>query len=172
MELTSTDLARLRLLSDQDEIRACLTRYARGLDRHDVELIASAFHEDAFVHDPAFRSVGAFAAWANAHHLHRWTTHQHFQTNDTIVLTGDDVAHCETYCLLLGRREGGDVDVIAARYIDRVERRAGRWAIAERAVVLESTGILDGGGAGQQAMLELYEKGSRDRDDLSYRWMS
>jgi ketosteroid isomerase-like protein len=172
MGLTSADLSRLRLLADRDEIRACLNRYARGLDRHDVELITSAFHEDAFVHDPAFSSVAGFASWANAHHLHRWTTHQHFQTNDDIVITEDDVAHCETYCLLLGRREGGDVDVIAARYIDRVERRSGRWAIAERTVVLESTGILDGGGAGQQAMLELYAKGSRDRDDPSYGWMS
>ncbi len=172
MDLTCADLLRLRDLADREEIRDCLNRYARGLDRHDVALIASAFHDDAFVHDPAFSSVPAFASWANAHHLHRWTTHQHFQTNDRIVLTGGDVAHCETYCLLLGRREGGDVDVIAARYIDRVERRSGHWAIAERAVVLESTGVLDGGGAGQQAMLALYEKGSRDRDDPSYRGMS
>jgi len=167
--LSFDDLGRLRLLAEREEIRACLTRYARGLDRHDVDLIASAFHEDAFVHDPAFSSVEGFASWANAHHLHRWTTHQHFQSNDTIVLASDDVAHCETYCLLLGRREGGDVDVIAARYIDRVERRAGRWAIAERTVVLEATGVVDGGGAAQQAMLALYEQGTRDRDDPSYR---
>jgi ketosteroid isomerase-like protein len=169
MDLTPDDIARLRLLADRDEIRDCLNRYARGLDRHDVDLIASSFHEDAFVHDPAFSSVDGFAAWANEHHLGRWMAHQHFQSNETITITGEDVAHCETYCLLLGRREGGDVDMIGARYIDRVERRAGRWAIAERTVVIEATGVIDSGGAGQQATLALYAQGTRDRDDPSYR---
>jgi hypothetical protein len=34
---------------------------------------------------------------------------------------------------------------------------------------MEATGIIDGAGAGQQAMLALYETGSRDRTDPSYR---
>jgi hypothetical protein len=169
MELSSADIARLRLVVAREEIRDCLTRLARGLDRHDVDLIASSFHEDAFVHDPAFSSVTDFATWANAHHRHRWVAHQHFQTNETIAFTAVAVAHSETYCVLLGRRECGDVDMTAARFVDRFERREGRWAIAERVTILESTGVIDSGGAGQQALLALYEKGSRDPDDPSYR---
>jgi len=169
MQLSAAEVARVRDLLELEEVRDCLRRYARGLDRHDVELIASAFHEDAFVHDPAFSSVRAFATWANEHHAGRWGAHQHFQANETIALAGDGVAHAETYCLLLGRREGGDVELIAARYVDRLERRAGRWAIAERTVVMEATGVVHGGGAGQQATLALYEEGARDRSDPSYR---
>jgi hypothetical protein len=169
MGLSSADVARLRLVAAREDIRECVNRLARGLDRHDVDLITSSFHEDAFVHDPAFRSVIEFATWANAHHLHRWDAHQHCQTNQSIVFAADDVAHCETYCVLLGRRESGDVDMTAARFIDRLERRAGTWAIADRVIILESTGVIDSGGAGQQALLSLYDKASRDRGDPSYR---
>jgi hypothetical protein len=38
---------RLGYLRDRLDIYDCLVRYARGLDRHDAELIASAFWPDA-----------------------------------------------------------------------------------------------------------------------------
>ena len=54
----------------------------------------------------------------------------------------------------------------AGRYIDRFERRDGRWAIAERVLaddwsrVQNADGVLDGGGA--------YRYGQRGTNDLVY----
>ena len=58
----------LAKLTDRQEILDCLTRYSRGLDRHDEQMIASAFHEDALDHHGDF--VGdprELAVWTYAH---------------------------------------------------------------------------------------------------------
>ena len=36
---------RTRLLLDRQEIRDCIDRYARGMNRRDDEILASVFHE-------------------------------------------------------------------------------------------------------------------------------
>jgi hypothetical protein len=56
-------------------------------------------------------------------------------TNETVDLSGD-VAHVESYITrLASRRKDARSDIIAVRYIDRVERRKGEWRIAMREVI-------------------------------------
>ena len=62
---------------------------------------------------------------------------QHRLTNTFIEFEGDDTANVETYVLADHHHDPDGVEVIdsfAGRYIDRFERRDGRWAIVSRSL--------------------------------------
>src|ERR1700677_3411146 len=99
------------------------------MDRFDRDLVLSAYHPDAIDDHGIF--VGGpqeFVDWAMAlHRSHSMT--QHILANHTCELEGD-VAHAETYFLVAWLdREMKPLYHIGGRYIDRLERRNGRWAI-------------------------------------------
>jgi hypothetical protein len=56
-------MARLQELVDRADILDCVQRYARGIDRHDVELVASCYHPDAI--DDHGLYVGPGRVWPN-----------------------------------------------------------------------------------------------------------
>ena len=128
--------AMLRELQDRAEIHDCLMAYSRAVDRLDRELLLTVYHADAVDDHGVF--VGgpeAFADWVIDMHTRTHLSHQHCQFNSTIELDGD-VAHTETYYMFVGlNREGKPLGMSGGRYIDRLERRGGRWAIAERICV-------------------------------------
>jgi hypothetical protein len=163
LERIETALAKL---TDRQEILDCLTRYSRGLDRHDEGLIASAFHEDALDHHGDF--VGdrdELAVWGNALHAHSFDAHQHFLTTHTADIDGD-TAHTETYWLaVLRRKESGRSVMIGGRYVDRLERRDGVWKIVVRRTVMES---IAEGERPEFARWQYYVKGTWDHDDISF----
>ena len=128
--------AGVRELQDRRQIYDCLMRYSRGVDRLDRHLILSAYHEDAiddhgmFVGDPL-----EFADWVIAMHSRTHLSHLHSLFNHYCELDGD-VAHTETYYMFCGmNRTGTPLSMSGGRYIDRFERRDGRWAIAARVCV-------------------------------------
>jgi hypothetical protein len=168
------DLAKLgqqvQTIVDRNEILDCLHNYSRGMDRQDRELVRSVYHDDAIdVHGSVALPVEEFIDWAFAYHSTQ-LLHQHYVTNQTIELDGD-AAHVETYYYFLGRSADKDVPLTVAggRYVDRFERRDGRWAIARRVCTAEWRSVLPS---------KLPDKGSplvsplpvvsRDRDDISY----
>lgn len=128
---------RLAAFLDKAEIRECLTRFSRGMDRFDRDQFLSAFHPDAEVAAGPF--VGAAAdCWEWAMPMHReWQemTH-HDMLNVTIELDGD-VAHSECYYLFVAKNRDGSLTLAGGRYIDRLERRGGAWRIALRTNVIE-----------------------------------
>jgi SnoaL-like protein len=154
-------------LLDRQEIVACLNRYARGLDRHDAELLASVFHPDGIDHHGDFiGSRDEFVPWANALHEESWSAHTHFMAGHQLEIEGD-VAHAETYVLVvLRRKDGSKVDLGGGRYIDRLERRDGEWRIAARELVLEWRAEADVETSGRALA---YPHGTWDRSDPSYR---
>jgi hypothetical protein len=158
----------LQRLLDRQAIVDCLHRYSRGLDRHDEELLASAFWEDALDHHGDF--VGRpseFVPWANALHESEWAGHTHFLDPGTIEIDGD-VAHSECYVLwVLRRKEGTELDLGGGRYVDRFERRNGEWRIAARELVVDWAGRADG--AVFRDVHAEYPSGTWDRTDPSYR---
>lgn len=129
---------RLLALLDRQEIEDCLLRYCRGIDRHDADVVRSAYHADARDDHAARIGPGReLADWANAVHDEAFDGHQHYLTNVTIDLQGD-VAHVESYYFLAGIKTGGPEHILGGgRYADRFERRDGRWAIADRIVTHE-----------------------------------
>jgi len=163
----SIDEHAVQRLLDLEEIRAATLRYTRGVDRHDDELTASAYHSDARDdHGAYIGPVDGFIRHANTVHELWWDTHQHYVTNQTIDLDGDS-AHAETYFLAALRRKTGAIDLVGGRYLDRLERRDGRWAIADRACLVEWNGEL--ASAQGDVDPDLFLRGKWSREDLSYK---
>lgn len=135
--------ASVRALQDRQEVYDCVARYARGVDRFDRELIQSAFHPDAL--DEHGKFVGhpdEFVEWALGQHSQAHLSHQHCLLNHRCELDGD-TAHAETYFLFVSmNRAGKPLTMGGGRYIDRMERRDGRWAIAAR-VTLRDWAMMD-----------------------------
>jgi len=172
--MTGDELAVLqrdvRYLRDRAEILDCIARHARGCDRHDEDLITSAYFPDATDEHGHARNSGVdYAAWANTAHAATSRVHTHNITTHNCEIDGD-VAHADSYSIvvLLGT-DGKTAQFISGRYIDRLERRDGQWRIALRrstvevmftadATVLESKFFTRQG----------YIHGARDATDLSY----
>ena len=154
---------------DRAAIEECLLRYTRGIDRHDVELVMSAFHPDALdTHGTFEGGPRDVAEWANEQHGLRWDRHQHYITNTTVDIDGD-VAHTDTYYfIVLRRKDGSGQEFMGGRYVDRFERRAGHWRIARRVVTAEWIGDGAAGRPTMRSLLGLYEEATWDRKDISY----
>ena len=56
----------IQYLKDRQAIFDCISRHARGHDRHDSELITSCYWEDGIdEHGNAINPVPKYAAWVN-----------------------------------------------------------------------------------------------------------
>ena len=110
----------------------------RGMDRLDRELARSAYHEGAIDDHVGFvGEVDDFLDWAFAYHGGQ-VRHQHYITNHHVELDGDE-AHAETYYMFIGteRDPAAPLTVFGGRYVDRFERREGKWGIAVRLCLVE-----------------------------------
>ena len=165
-----TRTAELDALLDRVEILDCIHRYARGMDRLDRELARSAYHDDAIDEHGGFVGpVDGFLDWAFAYHAGQ-VRHQHYVTNHSVELDGD-VAHAETYYVFVGTDRDPEVPLYVAggRYIDRFERRAGRWAIAARVCLVEwMTEFASGLPPAAVEFIATFGTVARDRSDSSY----
>lgn len=174
---------RLHVLESRQEIADCLARYSRGVDRGDRELVLSAYHPDGTDdHGQFVGTATEFADWALGMHQATHVSHQHCLFQHTCDLDGD-TAHTETYFIFLAMHQHGKPwSMTAGRYLDRFERRDGRWAIAHRVCVRgwapTDRGIgedelltLTGGSTPPAALLELMRQGPAPRrspEDPSY----
>ena len=135
MDQKTNDRA-IQELIDRQAIHDCLMTYSRAVDRLDRELLLSVYHPDAVDDHGVF--VGnreEFADWVIAMHTRMHLSQQHCQFNSTCDLQGD-TAHTETYYMFVGmNRKGTPLAMSGGRYIDRLEKRNRRWAIAARVCV-------------------------------------
>ena len=158
-------------LSDRQAIYDCLVRYCRGMDRLDRELILSAYHRDAIDDHGLFvGGPGEFADFFIGFHREHQHSTNHIISNHYVELEGD-TAHCETYWTYAGmNREGVRLTVMGGRYIDRMERRDGRWAIARRRCLTDWSGEPDASGLSPEVfdMLQSSGTNARDKNDSSY----
>ncbi|MCX4091952.1 nuclear transport factor 2 family protein [Nocardia sp. alder85J] len=171
MAAGTTDLEqRLRRLEDRAEILDCVARHARGCDRHDAELISSAYHPDASdQHGNATNTGADYADWANAAHAATSQVHTHNITTHSCEIDGD-TAHAESYSIvvLLGA-DGRTAQFVSGRYLDRLERRNGHWRIALRRSTVEVMFTADARVLHSPFFTgQGYPKGTRDTGDLSY----
>ena len=123
----------IQYLRSRMDILDCLNRYTRGMDRLDRKSALSAFHEDAqldygiFVGNP----VEFFDYFHDFHTRFHHSTF-HYIANHNCELDGD-VAHTETYFMCpVNNKAEPKFTLGGGRYVDRFERRSGRWAIAVR----------------------------------------
>lgn len=129
-------------LWDREQIRQCLHRYARGVDRFDRELILSAFHPDAIDEHGKFVGTGEeFVDWALGMHDRAQLSHQHCLLNHGCEIDGD-TAHAETYFIFAAmNRSGRPLTIGGGRYVDRLEKRNGQWRIAARVTLRDWSGL-------------------------------
>ncbi|MGA7465476.1 nuclear transport factor 2 family protein [Mycobacterium sp.] len=128
----------VKQLTDRAGIYDCMQRYARGMDRRDRALLRSAYHDGAVDDHVGFvGEVDDFIDWAFAYHATQ-TRYQHYLLNHSVDIDGDE-AHTETYYLFFGtdREPANHMTISGGRYVDRLERRNGRWAIVDRVCVVE-----------------------------------
>jgi hypothetical protein len=132
----------LERLLELEDIRECLTRFSRGMDRFDRELFLTAFHPDAVIAaGPFVGGPGELYDWAApTHEAGQLATH-HNLLNLTCEIDGD-TAHTETYYLFVGRNRDDSNWIAGGRYIDRLEKRDGAWRIALRTNAIEWSGLV------------------------------
>lgn len=127
----------LRELQAKEAIRDRLTRYLRGIDRNDGELLQETFWPDALVDHGHSRfrgdSIGKIFPSTSTHATHRQV---HYLMNLLIEIHGDE-AISEAQALYCAETERNDVAYLisrSVRYIDRWDKRDGQWRVFHRTV--------------------------------------
>ena len=157
-------------LMDRTAIVDCIAAHARGCDRHDVDLITAAYHPDGVDEHGWVTNVGVeYGDWANRTHAATSQVHTHNITTQSCEIEGD-TAHAESYVIVvLLSLDGRTAQVISGRYVDRLERRDGRWAIAVRRSTVEVMFLADASVLQSSFFKDTgYPVGTRDLHDLSY----
>lgn len=132
-------------LCDRAEIEDVLHRYFQGVDRRDWTRVRACFFDDAHNDYTPFYQGGIddfmrFLADPNGFGLFDRTFH--FAGNRLIDLAGD-TADAETYAMAqhTSAADAGastrNFLTVWLRYLDRFERRDGRWAIADRRIEVD-----------------------------------
>ena len=133
----------LDVLVAKEHIRDVLYRYARGVDRKDVDLLKSCYHPDSI--DAHWSFIGSGFEFSEEilepHQMGQVPVFKHFITNILIELDGDR-AFCESSYLFsqtigLTRKRHAAL-TSEGRYLDVFERRNGEWRILHRLLVPES----------------------------------
>lgn len=143
-DVEERDASPVARLIDRAEIADVVARYCRGVDRRDFALVRSCYHDGAVDHHTGFTGpVEEYIEWIRRG-LAQFAMTQHLVGQQLIELYGD-VARCETYGMAShwsGPDAGEPADVTTGfRYVDRMERRDGRWAIAERYAIRDWTRV-------------------------------
>lgn len=165
--------ARVAELWAEAQIRKVLLRYARGIDRLDLDLVRACYHPDATDSHGSFEGgVDEFLTWVDRV-LRRYDLTMHFLGAPLIewVDAGGAAprAAVETYGMAFHRAAGGPPErnlVTGFRFLDRFECRDGDWRIARRVATTEWSRIdrADDWWPVPDGMLQ----GRRDRTDPVY----
>jgi hypothetical protein len=153
-------------LQDRQDILDCINAYGRGLDRLDADLIRNAYHHDAIDnHGPFVGGVDTFVPFAIEIESSFMTTH-HGVSSHNCEIDGDS-AHAESYVFFFVRMtDGNTVGAGGGRYVDKLEKRDGKWAISVRRLLMDwSIQVPYDPWLGADWERHV---GTRDRQDLSY----
>lgn len=161
-------------LLDKQSLAELVTTYCRAIDRRDYALLKSLYFDDAIEdRGQIFKGAGhGFVDWAAADSAnYQVTVHRVF--NMLFVVKGD-YAEGEIYAEAYHRTAGEQAqEVIAAgRYLDRYERRGGRWGIVFRTSTLDRCEVKQLNLADYQQFVAGSEQGIPSVDDLSYKTLS
>lgn len=124
---------------DHHSIQQCLIRLARGEDRRNAGLISASYWPDSITDYGVFKGdFQAYLDWVVPGSAQIPVT-QHILGQSYIVIEGDG-ARVETQVTSYHRIDMGEQHrdtVIGGRYLDRMEKRAGEWRIAERTMLYD-----------------------------------
>ena len=131
---------RLQALIDRQDILDVLHQYAHACDRSDEARIADVYHSEARDNHGQYHGLGKdFAKVVCDGNMTDRDTMSHLMGQSQITIDGDK-AGAETYFnATIARMADGEryVDMMGGRYIDKLERRDGRWRISDRICTCE-----------------------------------
>jgi hypothetical protein len=173
--------ARLDLLEARQEIQQVVGRLCRAQDRLDVEAIESCYHApDGYDDHLVFAGTGGdFARWFVDLCRDQYEETLHFVSPSLVEIDGD-VAQVNTECVAHhfakappqpiepGQRLYRSDWIVGLRYLDRFERRAGKWLIARRKCVSDWMYHCTFEGPLRVLPQPSITWGRRDRTDASY----
>jgi hypothetical protein len=155
-----------KALADRQAITDLIYRYCRSVDRLDVALGHSIWHDNGVADYGADVYQGDGRGSIDhicAQHLH--TLHHSHQVSNILIDLDGDVAGSEAYVTAsLRTRRGAQLMqmTIWGRYVDRWSRRNGSWGLDHRLTVRDFDEIRE------VAPLHHHDTGRRDRSDPSY----
>ena len=165
-----SDMSVLQDLADRAALHDLVMRYCRGVDRRDFELVRSVYHEDAVEDRGSFfqGSRDEFVRWLpQVTAAFEATIHR---VGNTLFAIEGDRAQGEIYAEAYHRTLPPDAEevVIAGRFLDRYERRAGTWGIVYRTSTADCAQVrrVDAGAAAHLGAA--LTAGSAGADDVSY----
>jgi ketosteroid isomerase-like protein len=162
-----SDTAMLVQLADKQAIRDLIYTYCRAVDRLDIRLGHSIWHEDSYADYGAdyYQGPGRPVIDLICRQHLGLLSHSHQVTNILIELDGDR-AGSEAYMTGTLRLQNHDKLMqigVWARYVDTWERRGGRWGLARREVVFDHEEMREVTTLGRKV------NATRDNGDPSYR---
>jgi hypothetical protein len=161
-----TDAETVRAVADRQQITDLIYRYCRSVDRLDIPLGHSVWHEDGIA------DYGETVYQGNGRgvidHIcaqHRHTLYHSHQVSNIIIELDGDRAGSESYVTASLRMRRGDQlkqMTVWGRYIDRWSKRNGRWGLDKRVSVRDFDEVRD------VTVMYDHDTGRRDRSDPSY----
>jgi len=158
--MSDTDV--LREVADRQQITDLIYRYCRAVDRIDVELGCSVWHDDGLAELEGFYSGSGRGFIEKVCTQHRTLLcHSHQISNIIITLTGERAGSESYVWATLRLRDGERLKQIMvwSRYIDRWSRRNGRWGIDRRVTIRDFDEVRE--------VVALSRPGRRDASDPS-----
>jgi SnoaL-like domain len=157
-------------LADKMAIQEQIRTYCRAVDRLDNALGHSVFHEDSHADYGAdyYQGPGRGVIDLIIKSHDGLLSHSHQVTNVLIEVYGN-TAGSESYVSGTMRMMQGDKLMqigVWARYLDKWEKREGRWAIVGRMVVYDHEDLRAAQPMGQQI------RSTRGADDPSYQFLT
>jgi hypothetical protein len=162
-----SEASSLSELADKQAIRDLIYTYCRAVDRLDIPLGHSIWHDDGYADYGAdyYQGPGKGVIDTICRHHLGLLSHSHQVTNILVALDGDR-AGSEAYVSGTMRleRNGKLMHMgVWARYLDTWERRDGRWGLVRREVVFDHDEIREVVPTGRAS------RAARDGNDPSYR---
>jgi hypothetical protein len=122
-------------VSDHEELRFLMQRYARAVDDRDVDRLATLFHPEAEI--TGSRGAQGRDEWLESMRGPRsFPTSMHLIGDPLVELAdGATEATLDTYAVVyqLSDPQSGNADLtLGIRYLDELVRHQGRWVILRR----------------------------------------
>jgi hypothetical protein len=157
-------------LADRQHITDLIYRYCRSVDRLDIPLGHTIWHEDGTADYGAdyYQGPGKGVIDLICRHHQRTLNHSHQITNILIELDGDK-AGSESYCmaaLRISKEDSMMQMMVWTRYVDRWSRRDGHWGLDHRIAIRDFDEIRPVTPMSSETL------GSRDCNDTSYQVLS
>ena len=161
-----TDESGFNALADRLAITDLIYRYCRAVDRVDIPLGHSIWHDDAMADYGAdFYQGKGRGAIDHICAQHRRTLHHSHQVSNILIELDRDRAGSEAYAIATLRAYRDEKlfqMTIWGRYVDRWSRRNGRWGLDHRLAIRDFDEIRE------VTPLQHHDVARRDRSDPSY----